>query len=309
MSPQELDEDQGTLSCKQDKQLTLHGPKLLKLATGDFFFTPNPSQVNKCGNSTLQNKKNPKARKLGRAFTGWCCIRVCSLANMCFLLPAGLKRLKFGFWSKVGLDWQIPQMFIGFWVYFLRTVARLKALAILWIMLIHSGSPGCCSPKEVMSSKFLCHMTAILTSVHHSIELHRHADTACAVGGEVEGRVLPGFCEQDNHNVETVTYYGVLFSIETTRCFSITRSSVNCVYIKQTQRNSRPQYSQNRNNFWKHEFSISLKSPVKSILRNSLHVPSDRQKRKETLLYDQRRESTQTDTHTNYMHAYICVYK
>lgn len=70
--------------------------------------------------------------------------------------------------------------------------------------------------------EFLCHMTAILTSVHHSIELHRHADTACAIGGEVQGRVLPGFCEKDNHNVETVTYYGVLFSMETTRCFSIT---------------------------------------------------------------------------------------
>lgn len=40
---------------------------------------------------------------------------------------------------------------------------------------------------------FLWHMTAIPTGVHHSIELHRHADAACAIGGEVQGRVLPAF--------------------------------------------------------------------------------------------------------------------
>lgn len=45
---------------------------------------------------------------------------------------------------------------------------------------------------------FLCRITVTLTSVHHSIELHRHADTACAVGGEVQGRVLPAFYEEDN---------------------------------------------------------------------------------------------------------------
>lgn len=31
----------------------------------------------------------------------------------------------------------------------------------------------------------LCFMWMILTSINHSIELHRHADAACAVGGEV----------------------------------------------------------------------------------------------------------------------------
>lgn len=44
----------------------------------------------------------------------------------------------------------------------------------------------------------LYHMTGVLTSVHHSIELHRHADAACAVSGEVQSRVLPAICQEDN---------------------------------------------------------------------------------------------------------------
>ena len=56
---------------------------------------------------------------------------------------------------------------------------------------------------------------------------------------------------------------------------------------------------------------ISLKSPVLSVLRNSLHVPSDRQKPKETLPYDQRRESPLklTRTHSICMHASACISK
>lgn len=46
------------------------------------------------------------------------------------------------------------------------------------------------------------HMTVKLTSVHHSIELHRHADAACAVGGEVQGRVLPAFYKEDDDKEE-----------------------------------------------------------------------------------------------------------
>lgn len=36
-----------------------------------------------------------------------------------------------------------------------------------------------------------------LTCVHDSIELHWHANAACAVGGEVQGRVLPAVYETD----------------------------------------------------------------------------------------------------------------
>ena len=93
------------------------------------FFSPRKWKCNwnKYGTLHCKTKRTPRQ---GGAFTGWCCIRVCSLANMCFLLP--------------NLD--SDSSFLP------RTVGRLKAVAmILWIMLIHSGSPGCCSPKEVMS--------------------------------------------------------------------------------------------------------------------------------------------------------------
>lgn len=45
-------------------------------------------------------------------------------------------------------------------------------------------------------------ITATLTSVHDSIELHWHADAVCAVGGEVQGWVLPAICEKDKQRVQ-----------------------------------------------------------------------------------------------------------
>lgn len=61
------------------------------------------------------------------------------------------------------------------------------------------GAAGGGNQKEGSDALYiLYHMTGVLTSVHHSIELHWHADAVCAVSGEVQGRVLPAICQKDN---------------------------------------------------------------------------------------------------------------
>lgn len=47
----------------------------------------------------------------------------------------------------------------------------------------------------------LSHITKVLTSVHDSIELNWHTDAVCAVGGEVQSRVLSAICQEDNMQI------------------------------------------------------------------------------------------------------------
>lgn len=46
-------------------------------------------------------------------------------------------------------------------------------------------------------------LSVIRTGVHHSIELHRHADAAGTIGGcgEIHGRILSALCEEEMRRV------------------------------------------------------------------------------------------------------------
>ena len=54
--------------------------------------------------------------------------------------------------------------------------------------------------KVQHTSGLLGHVTGegVLTGVHHSVQLHRHADAARAASGEVQGGVLSAFCSEEH---------------------------------------------------------------------------------------------------------------